>query len=232
MNKTNKNNSVKIKEHERFFSCKKLIVVLSLYINMTLAIIDRVLQLVFLFTSEFYSNDLKYGLLQIVIIKPVSLNFLFIIYLIFLGQDDKSRELNKHNKYNNYIDNISNYSSYYLYKKYNLCDKIKYLIIFFFSEEASFSLGIHYCLRSVFSKDHDSPKTTTHIVNFFHIILVSVPQIFAVIVNSNSVDYYDVISIISLMFSTIFIIWSIIYCILICCLNENYDEDMDEIIYE
>lgn len=183
--------------------CTKIFVVLSIYINLTLALVDRILQLVYYGTTKFNSLPMQSSLLCIIIVKPVSLMLFKLIYLISI-QDE--------------------YVSFY--------EKMKNFFVFSFSQEFSYTLGVHYTFKSRLSRDGDSTILTARVLNIFHIMLVSIPQILTASTSCVIRGYIEPLDIASIVFSSVFITWSIVYMMMCFILNDEYEEKVSEMLNE
>ena len=191
-------------EYDKQYSTKKVLLIFSIYLNCALSLIDRVLQIVYYNLCDYSIDKVKDTLLCFILIKSISLIFIFLVYVITLKDD-----------------NIS------------FGERIKFFIIYLPCQEFSFSLGVHYTLKSKYSKDYDSPLITTRLLNIFHLLFVSIPQILIITINSSANSYFDAVSIVSLLFSSIYIIWSITYQFVLCVSNQyEYDNNFNEILYD
>ena len=110
-------------------------------------------------------------------------------------------------------------------------DRIKYLFCFIFSNEICFSLGAQYSLKSKYSRDGDSPLFTKRVFNGFHFMLVSVPQILCVPVQGLASGYFGVIGTLSLLFSCLFIIWSVVYFFICNCYEDDFNNEVNNMIW-
>ena len=181
---------------------RKFVINVAFYLNSTLAILDRVFQIVFYFTTDFYNDKLKSNSLCFILLKPLSLIIIFSIYITTLKDD-------------------------LLF----FGDKLKNWITFGFSQEISFPIGVHYSIKSKYSKDGDPPIFTVRIINALHIMFISIPQIIIVTLNSFASEKFSPIDTISLLLSSVFIIWNIFYFLLCGFYSKNIEEEINDYIY-
>lgn len=180
----------------------KIVVNFCIYFNSCIAILDRIFQIVYYTNTTFINSDIQNNLLCFIILKPVSLILIYSIYIFTL--EDLL------------LDCI---------------DRSRLFLCFVFSQEASFLLGTQYSIKSKYSRDGDSPLFTTRVLNAFHIMLVSVPQLIGVIIHSTAIDYFGFIETLSILFSGMFILWSIIYMFICGCYSEEIDNQINDMIY-
>ena len=103
--------------------------------------------------------------------------------------------------------------------------KIKKFFMFIISMEFLFPLGVHLSIRTKYSYNADNILYTMRLVNALHFLFVALPQILIVPINGSINDNFEGIDIASLIFSIIFVFWTIGYYF-ICICNEAPFEDM------
>lgn len=170
-------------------------------INSAIGIGDRVLQIIYYCKRGFYhpSNVKKLDLTFIIL--PAAIHF-FIYLMYFLLHNEPMLTMGV---------------------------KIKNFGIYIISSQFLFPIGIQSSLKNKFSEATDYSLNILRVLNGIHIFLVSVPQMFIVIINSLAVDKkLKALEIVCISFSSAFIAWSIVYYFL-CNIKE---EDYDTVIYE
>ncbi len=183
------------------YSCGRFIILFSLYFNSTIALIDRVLQILYYCLTHFINDQIKELLLFFLLVKIITFCIMITVYMISL-------------------DEIT------------FCDKIKQILVFTICGEILFILGVHYSIKNKYSKKYESPLLTIRIINGFHLFLISIPQVFIIIVNGTSNGSFQGIDVISILFSSMNIVWNIIY-LFICNNYEGlFDKEINEILYE
>ena len=91
--------------------------------------------------------------------------------------------------------------------------------------EFLFPMGVHLSFRTKYSYNSDNELITLRLVNALHVLFVSLPQILIVPINASVNDgKFYWIDYCSLIFSIIFIIWSVGYYF-ICIVNKTHYED-------
>lgn len=181
----------------------KIIINFCIYVNCCLALTDRILQIIYFTSTTFINDDIKSNLLLFILIKPISLILIYFIYIVTL--DDSLLQF---------------------------CDRVKLFICFIFSQEFSYSLGTHYSLKSKYSREGDNPVFTIRVLNGFHIMLTSIPQLICVPIHSVAINYFGIIETLSILFSSIFLVWSIIYLFICNCYSEDFESQINEMIYD
>ena len=103
--------------------------------------------------------------------------------------------------------------------------KFKNFILFILSIETLFPLGVHRSLKTKYSYNADNPLITLRLVNAVHFMFVALPQLLIVSINGSAKDNgLGNIDIASLVFSCIFIIWSIGYYFICINFDSQYDD--------
>ena len=103
--------------------------------------------------------------------------------------------------------------------------KIKNFILFVISMEFLFPLGVHRSLKTKFSYNADNPLITLRLVNALHFMFVAIPQLLIVSINGSANDNgLQNVDIASLIFSCVFIVWSIGYYFICILFDSQYDD--------
>jgi len=170
-------------------------------INSAIGIGDRVLQIIYYCKSRFYPSSNVKELDLTFIILPAAIHF-FIYLMYFLLHNEPMLTMGV---------------------------KIKNFGIYIISSQFLFPIGIQSSLKNKFSEATDYSLNILRVLNGIHIFLVSVPQMFIVIINSLAESKkLGALEIVCISFSSAFIAWSIVYYFL-CNIKE---EDYDTVIYE
>ena len=103
--------------------------------------------------------------------------------------------------------------------------KIINFISFILSIEILFPLGTHKSLKTKYSFSSDNPLYTLRLVNAIHFMFVALPQLLIVPINGSANDQgLQIIDIISLVFSCLFMIWSVGYYFICIVFSEQYED--------
>ena len=170
-------------------------------INSAIGIGDRVLQIIYYCKTDLsHSSNVKKLDLTFIIL-PAAIHF-FIYLMYFLLHNEPMLTMGV---------------------------KIKNFGIYIISSQFLFPIGIQSSLKNKFSEATDYSLNILRVLNGIHIFLVSVPQMFIVIINSLAESKkLGALEIVCISFSSAFIAWSIVYYFL-CNIKE---EDYDTVIYE
>ena len=101
--------------------------------------------------------------------------------------------------------------------------KIKNFFRYIFSIEILFPLGVHKSLKTKYSYNADNPLITLRLVNAVHFMFVALPQLLIVPINA-SMKGFQWIDIVSLVFSCLFIVWSIGYYFICIIFKDQYED--------
>ena len=92
-------------------------------------------------------------------------------------------------------------------------------------------IGVHISLKTKYSFDDDNPITTIRLINATHFMLVAIPQLLVVSINCSDKDNsFNPVDIASLIFSIIFIIWSVGYYFVCIIFNDQYDDYLSDYV--
>ena len=106
--------------------------------------------------------------------------------------------------------------------------KIKHFFIYLFSFEILFPIGVHKSFKTKYSDNADNIIVTMRVVNALHVMFVAIPQLLIITIHSSANDKFEAIDITSLVFSCVFILWSVGYYFL--CITK--EDDYDSVIFE
>ena len=176
----------------------KLLVYGTIILNIIFSIIDRVCQLTFYNITTFLDDTVKSTCLAFIVIKTCSYFLMMVLYLLSIK--DSEIPLN---------------------------DKIKYFFIFMVSTEVNYSVGVHKSFKSRWA-DADNILVTKKVLNTIHLMFISLPQLLIISIHSSAKQKWESIDIISLFFSTFFIVWSIIYYVICIVMESNFDAEFNE----
>ena len=170
-------------------------------INSAIGIGERVLQIIYYCKRDFVRESNVKKLDLTFIILPAAIHF-FIYLMYFLLHNEPMLTMGV---------------------------KIKNFGIYIISSQFLFPIGIQSSLKNKFSEATDYSLNILRVLNGIHIFLVSVPQMFIVIINSLALfKNLRALEIVCISFSSAFIAWSIVYYFL--C--NKKEEDYDTVIYE
>lgn len=195
---------------------QKTFIIFSIYLNSTLSLLDRLLQIIFYSTVIFNNNNIKSSTLMYILLKPICLISIYVLNLFFT--------LSSKGYFQSSIGNSST----------SFKTLSKQVFFYIFSQEICFWIGIQYSIMTnSYSLYTDSPIVPCFTVNLFHVFLVSIPQIIISIVNSSANEMYDVISVLSILFSFMFFIWNIVFfSIYYMYMRSSYEKIFKEILYD
>ena len=108
--------------------------------------------------------------------------------------------------------------------------KLKKILYYVVSMEFLFPVGVQMSLESKYSYNADNPLITMRLVNAVHFMLVALPQILIVSINSSINDEFTSVGIASLVFSCFFMVWSVGYYFICISFGDMYDEYISDII--
>ena len=102
--------------------------------------------------------------------------------------------------------------------------KIKNFFRYILSIEILFPLGVHKSLKTKYSYNSDSPVVTLRLVNAVHFMFVALPQLLIIPINSSMRDKFQAVDIASLIFSCLFIVWSVGYYFICITFKDEYED--------
>ena len=178
-------------------------ILIPLGFNMFFGISNRILQIIdYIFnrykikSHEFQSVDIQQAALAFCFMPTVVSAFMMGLYCIFHYEEKMTTKLK-----------IINFFTYIL------------------SIEILFPLGVHKSLKTKYSYNSDNPLYTLRLVNAVHFMFVALPQLLIVPINGSANDKgLQIIDIISLIFSCVFMIWSVGYYFICIFFNEQYED--------
>ncbi len=167
-------------------------IVSVLSVNSIISAGDRACQIIYFGMTNFINDSIKRTALSFVIIKTLAHMIMMAIYLI----------------------------TYNGKKEFPASTKVKFFFMYVFSAEINYSIGAHKTFDSEWD-DADNIIVTKKVLNAIHFMFVSIPQLLIVSIHSSSIGKFAPIDIASLTFSSLFIVWSVIYYIL--CIRKEDD---------
>ena len=168
--------------------------------NSVLGLLDRFLQIVYYFLThhkwnDFQTENLQRFALTFILLPIIANTFMILLYILFHYEEILTP-----------------------------CVKLKVFILYIISSETLYPVAAHKSFVSKYSKDADRPIITMRVINAIHFIFIAIPQFLVVVVNSSIKGKFNAMDISSLVCSSLFIVWSILYYIY-CKMKENdYDE--------
>ena len=172
--------------------------------NSAIGTTDRILQIIYyckrIFDEDSDSNIKKLDL-TFILLPVVTHFFIYLMYFIF------------HNE-----------------PMLTMGVKAKNFGIYIISSQFLIPIGIQSSLKNKFSESADYTKPILRVLNGMHVFLVSVPQMFIVIINSLAVKgELKALEILCICFSSIFIAWSVVYYFLCNIKEEEYDTVINDL---
>jgi hypothetical protein len=179
----------------------KFIVYFSIYLNSFLAIGDRATQIIYYCLTNFNNSTIQNTCLAFILIIPCSNAVMMTIYLLTVNES--------------FI---------------TLPTKIKYFFLYLISAEFCYSIGSHKSFKTRYSQYADNIIITMKVINTMHIMFISLPQILIVSIYGSSIGYFNNIDIASLVFSSFFVSWSIMYYILCNAKESDFEAELEDIV--
>ena len=176
----------------------KFIIYFCIIINIVFTVLDRLSQLVYYSITTFLDDTVKNTCLAFILVGTCSYFLMMVFYLLSI----KDSEI-------------------------PLKDKIQYFFIFMVSTEVNYSVGVHKTFKSRWA-DADNILITKKVLNTIHLMFISLPQLLIISIHSSARQRWDAIDIISIFFSTFFIIWSIIYYVICIVREKDFDAEFNE----
>ena len=96
--------------------------------------------------------------------------------------------------------------------------------------EFLFPIGVQMSLKSKYSYNADNPLITMRLVNAVHFMLVALPQILVVSINSSINGEFSKVGIASLVLSCFFMVWSVGYHFICISFRVFYDDYISDIV--
>jgi len=175
-----------------------ILVLTTIGINSLLGLVDRIIQIVCYCCNKknFLNNTIKRTALTFCIL-PSGLHLLMILCFTFFHHE----------------------------AMLTMKLKLKNFFLYIISQEALYPIGCHKAMKTKYSENADNVIVTMKVINAIHVMFVSIPQLLIICIHGSATDFkgYDIAG---LIFSIIFMIWSVIYYFL--CVN--YEDDYDLII--
>ena len=172
--------------------------ILPMVVNSVIGLTDRVLQIVYYCLTkhwdDFQTKHVKKTALTFCIL-PSGLNFFMItIYTFFHSEEMLTPKV-----------------------------KLKHFLWYIFSNEILYPIGVHRAFKTKYSYSADNPIITMRLVNAMHFMFVSIPQLLIATINSSARGDFKGIDITSVVFSSLFIVWSVAYYFYCIKNDDGYD---------
>ena len=106
---------------------------------------------------------------------------------------------------------ISVYCIFHYEERLTFKVKLKNFFWYLFSTEFLYPIGVHRSFKTKYSDNADNPIITMRLVNAIHFMLVAVPQLLIVTINSSARGNFKAIDISSIVLSSFFLVWSVAY---------------------
>jgi len=178
-----------------------LIIKILMIFNLLLGLANRVLQITYYKTSDFEVTTVKKAALTFCIL-PSALNvFMMSLYCILHSEENLTP-----------------------------LGKLKKILWYVISMEFLFPVGVQMSLKSKYSYNADNPLITMRLVNAVHFMLVALPQILIVSINSSINDKFEKVGIASLVLSCFFMVWSVGYYFICISFGDFYDDFISDIV--
>ena len=164
--------------------------------NAIMTIADTSTQILHYFLTTWATEEAKDIALMFLIFRPVTLFLMFFIYTIFH------------------------------YEKIITCGKkLITFALFLCCMYIGYSPGVHLSFYSKFYLDSENGIVICKVVNAFTFIFVSLPKLLIIPINSSAHNSWEVIDIIALIISSLFLIWCIIYYVM--CGLRDFDFEIE-----
>ena len=118
---------------------------------------------------------------------------------------------------------ISVYCIFHYEERLTPIVKLKNFFWYLFSMELLYPIGVHRSFKTKYSYNADNPIVTMRLVNAVSFMLVALPQLLIVSINSSARGNFKGIDIASLVFSAFFMVWSVGYYFYCVAQDEGYD---------
>ena len=178
-----------------------LIIKILMIFNLALGLANRVLQLCYYCTQTIQVDTVKKAALTFCILPSVLNVFMMSLYCILHSEENLTP-----------------------------LGKLKKILYYVVSMEFLFPVGVQMSLKSKYSYNADNPLITMRLVNAVHFMLVALPQILVVSINSSINDKFEGIGIASLVLSCFFMVWSVGYYFICISFGDFYDEYISDIV--
>jgi hypothetical protein len=168
-----------------------------IYFNFILCVLDRTLQIIYYCITNFGEHQsLKSTCLTFLLIKPIVNIVMAFINLLFITEN------------------------------WDMSLKLKKMFFYVISAEFCYPFWVQWSIDNKFEvQEITGPKftITNKVLNVLHMMFCSLPQVLIVCVYSSFLGKFIWIDLLSLIFSSFFIFWSIIYYVM--CLTDCIDLD-------
>ena len=184
-----------------------LLVIITLIFNCILGVDDRIIQICYYVLTkkkDKFALPTAQHIAQTCIILPLALHFIIISSFVFFHHEPGI----------------------------NLISKIKSFFLYLISSEILLPMGVMASFKTKYSEIADNPLVSMKLLNCFHALFISVPQLIIVSVNSSANDEFNTIDIFSLIFSSCFLVWSGVYYFLCSKFEVDYDDFVTLTVYK
>jgi hypothetical protein len=172
----------------------KTLVYFSLYFNSSIAIIERIAQIVYLATTVFITQT----------VQNTTITFLIILSIVHILMMSLYALSNPDNRFT-FKQKVGNFFCYIL------------------SAEICYSVGAQRCICTLYDADQ-SIVVTMKVLNMLHAMFVSLPQILIITIHSSAYGVFNGVDLFSLIFSSFFITWSIVFLVLCIKTDTLFDD--------
>ena len=184
-----------------------LLVITTLIFNCILGVDDRILQICYYVLTKndnlFLVPTAQHIALTFILL-PLALNFIIISSFVFFHHE----------------------------QGITIISKIKSFFLYLISSEILLPMGIMESFKTKYSEIADNPLVSMKLLNCFHAMFISIPQLIIISVNSSANDEFKLIDIFSLIFSACFLVWSGVYYILCSKYEVDYDDFVTLTVYK
>ena len=179
----------------------KQLVLSTITINSIIGFSNRILQIIYYIKTrkKFINSSIKNTSLVFCILPTIINTFMILIYILFHNEENLTKK-----------------------------KKIKSFFLYLLSFEFLFPIGVHKSFKTKYSDNADNVIVTMRVINALHVMFVALPQLLIILIHSSALNKFDNVDVANIIFSFIFIFWSIWYYF-ICIKNED---DYDSVIYE
>ena len=178
-----------------------LIIKILMIFNLLLGLTNRVLQLCYYNLAKFDVPTVKNAALTFCILPSVLNVFMMSLYCILHSEENLTP-----------------------------LGKLKKILWYVISMEFLFPVGVQMSLKSKYSYNADNPLITMRLVNAVHFMLVALPQILIVSINSSINEEFTKLGLASLVLSCFFMVWSVGYYFICISFGEFYDDYISDIV--
>ena len=174
-------------------------------VNAFLGIINRILQIVYYcltkYNNKFEVKEIDKAALTFCIMPTAVDIFMMGLYCLFHSEEK-------------------------INCKIKICNFLRFII----SVEILNPFGVQKSLKTKYSYNADNPLFTMRLINAIHFMLVALPQLLIVPINGSINNDFQNIGIASMIFSCIFMVWSVGYYFICIIHNDLYDNSITDYV--